>query len=105
MRWLDQAVAAGVPAEGPLRGGPGLLVARGLRAVRVRGEVVEASRHESGADLAARSAAARADVPRGDWQLWRVVAARVEFWQGSADRRHTRIVDEPVDGPWRHTVL
>lgn len=149
VRWLDQAVAAGVPEPhamtlatvdadgvpdartlllkgvdargwafaGPvssrkgsqLRARPAAALAFWwpgvLRAVRVRGVVVEASRHESGADLAARSAAARADVPRGDWQLWRVVAARVEFWQGSADRRHIRIVYEPVDGTWRHTVL
>jgi len=63
-----------------------------LRAVRVRGPVVEASASESAADLAARSAAARAGVAEGDWVLWRVEPSRVEFWQGAPDRRHTRIV-------------
>lgn len=38
-----------------------------VRSVRVRGHVVEASRDESLADLAARSAAARADVDPDDW--------------------------------------
>ncbi|OZB81037.1 MAG: pyridoxamine 5'-phosphate oxidase [Microbacterium sp. 13-71-7] len=63
-----------------------------LRAVRVRGPVVEAPAGESAADLAARSAAARAGVADGDWVLWRIVPNRIEFWQGATDRRHTRIV-------------
>ena len=63
-----------------------------MRAVRVRGMVEEASREDSDADLAARSAAARADVLPGGWVLWRVRPSRVEFWQGAADRRHHRIV-------------
>ncbi|MCE4025866.1 pyridoxamine 5'-phosphate oxidase family protein [Microbacterium sp. Au-Mic1] len=63
-----------------------------LRAVRVRGPVREASSDESAADLAARSAAARAGVADGDWVLWRIVPSRIEFWQGATDRRHTRIV-------------
>jgi len=63
-----------------------------MRAVRVRGPVHEASADESAADLAARSAAARSGVREGDWVLWRIVPSRIEFWQGAADRRHTRIV-------------
>ena len=63
-----------------------------VRAVRVQGAVREASRAESDADLAARSASARDGIQPGDWVLWRIVPARVEFWQGSPDRRHTRIV-------------
>jgi len=63
-----------------------------LRAVRVRGPVAEAPAGESAADLAARSAAARAGVADGDWVLWRIVPSWIEFWQGSTDRRHTRIV-------------
>jgi len=63
-----------------------------LRAVRVRGPVVEALAGESAADLAARSAAARAGVADGDWVLWRIVPSRIEFWQGATDRRHARIV-------------
>ncbi len=63
-----------------------------VRAVRVRGRVVRATRAESEADLLSRSAAARAGVPSEDWTLWRLQPTRVEFWQGSTDRRHTRIV-------------
>lgn len=74
-----------------------------VRSVRVRGAVVEASREESLADLAARSPAARAGVDPQDWTLWRLEPTRVEFWQGSPDRRHVRIVvvrDDAHD-PWR----
>ncbi len=74
------------------------------RAVRVRGTVQEASDAESDADLAARSESARAGLHPGDWVLWRVVPTRVEFWQGSPDRNHTRIVYDRVDGGWHHTV-
>ncbi|MBS1675409.1 MAG: pyridoxamine 5'-phosphate oxidase family protein [Actinobacteria bacterium] len=74
-----------------------------LRAVRVRGPVQEASREDSAADLATRSAAARAGVAEGDWVLWRVVPTRVEFWQGAPDRRHTRIVYTPDADGWRHS--
>jgi pyridoxamine 5'-phosphate oxidase len=71
-----------------------------MRAVRVRGTVEPAGRAESDADLAARSPAARADVAPGDWTLWRIRATRVEFWQGSTDRRHLRIVyAADTDGP------
>ena len=63
-----------------------------VRAVRVRGIVREASRADSDADLAARSASARAGAVSGDWVLWRIEPTRVEFWQGAADRQHTRIV-------------
>ncbi|WP_136052476.1 pyridoxamine 5'-phosphate oxidase family protein [Microbacterium sp. K36] len=74
------------------------------RAVRVRGTVHEASAAESAADLAARSASARAGLGPGDWVLWRVVPTRVEFWQGASDRTHTRIVYDVVGRGWRHTV-
>ncbi len=89
---------------GPASGGRGIQLAANPAAaltfwwqslvwsVRVRGPVVEATREENEADLAARSATARADVTPGDWRLWRVVADRVEFWSGSTDRRHIRVV-------------
>jgi len=63
-----------------------------VRSVRVRGTVVQASRQESRADFAARSAAARQGVDADDWALWHGVPSWVEFWQGSEDRRHVRIV-------------
>lgn len=75
-----------------------------LRAVRVRGPVAEASRADSLADLAARSPAAREDVDPDEWALWRVVPTRVEFWQGSIDRRHLRLVYEREDGRWIHSA-
>ncbi|MFK0241719.1 pyridoxamine 5'-phosphate oxidase family protein [Microbacterium sp. NPDC090281] len=71
-----------------------------MRAVRIRGRVEEASAEESAADLAARSADARAGIAPGDWVLWRIVAARVEFWQGASDRNHARIVFERADDGW-----
>lgn len=75
-----------------------------VRAVRVRGRVEEATAQESAADLAARSPAARALVDEGDWVLWRIVPERIEFWQGSRDRRHTRAVYVPDGSGWSHTV-
>ena len=63
-----------------------------VRSVRLQGTVREASPAESEADLAARSVSARAGIEPGDWVLWWIVPSRVEFWQGSPDRRHTRIV-------------
>lgn len=71
-----------------------------VRAVRVRGRVEEASRDDSEADFAARSASARAGIDPGEWILWRIRPVRVEFWQGSVDRRHTRAVYSAVDGGW-----
>jgi pyridoxamine 5'-phosphate oxidase len=66
--------------------------------------VVEASRDESLADLRARSTAAQDGVDADDWRLWRVVPERVEFWQGSQDRRHTRIVFIRQQDGWRTVV-
>lgn len=70
------------------------------RAVRVRGAVEEASAEECAADLAARSPAARAGVAPGDWVVWRVRPSRVEFWQSSPDRHHTRIVFTAQGDGW-----
>lgn len=75
-----------------------------VRSVRIRGRVVEASRDESLADLRARSTAAQDGVDADDWRLWRVVPERVEFWQGSQDRRHTRIVFARQQDGWRTVV-
>ncbi|GAA5146309.1 pyridoxamine 5'-phosphate oxidase [Microbacterium pseudoresistens] len=74
-----------------------------LRAVRVRGAVVEASAEDSAADLAARSAAARAIIAPGNWVLWRIVPAQVEFWQGAEDRHHTRIIYRAEGAHWVRT--
>lgn len=77
-----------------------------VRAVRLSGAVHEASPDESAADLAARSPAAREGIAPGQWVLWRVVPNRVEFWQGSPDRRHTRLVYESrSDGTWARGVV
>lgn len=75
-----------------------------MRAVRVRGPVLPASREESEADLARRGRSARASVEPGDWHLWRLRPARVEHWQGSPDRRHVRIVDRWTDEGWSREV-
>jgi pyridoxamine 5'-phosphate oxidase len=75
-----------------------------MRSVRVRGPVVEAPREESVADLQSRSPAAQASVDAEDWTLWRVVPSRVEFWQGSPDRAHTRAVYVAEGSGWRMSV-
>lgn len=72
-----------------------------VRSVRVRGPVIEASRDESLADLRARSVAAQEAVHPDDWTLWRVLPTRVEFWQGSPDRRHVRLVYVSDGDGWR----
>lgn len=71
------------------------------RSVRVRGEVVEAFREESEADLRARSPAGQRGVDPDDWTLWRIKPSRVEFWQGSTDRHHTRIIYIRSNDGWR----
>jgi pyridoxamine 5'-phosphate oxidase len=71
-----------------------------MRAVRVRGAVVEAEPEESAADLARRPAAVRASLEPGEWVLWRVVPDHVEFWQGSPDRRHQRLTYDLADDRW-----
>lgn len=76
-----------------------------LRAVRVRGPVVEASAEDCEADLAERSAAARAAVAPGDWRLWRLRPDRFEFWQGSPDRQHVRVIyHREANQRWRMDV-
>ncbi|MFD1716205.1 pyridoxine/pyridoxamine 5'-phosphate oxidase [Georgenia deserti] len=74
------------------------------RAVRVRGPVVEATRAESEEDLQARSPTAQAEVAGETWTLWRVRPTRVEFWRGSPDRRHLRIVYRRDGESWRASV-
>lgn len=75
-----------------------------VRAVRVRGAVREATRAESDADLAARSASAREGIEPGEWVLWRLAPTSIEFWNGSVDRRHTRILYVRDGESWSHTV-
>lgn len=70
------------------------------RAVRLRGPVVEASREECLADLRARPAAGQAGVDPDDWRLWWLRPTWVEFWQGSRDRDHHRIVYRLDSGGW-----
>lgn len=75
------------------------------RAVRVQGGVREASREESIADLRSRSPQAQSDVAEDDWTLFYVQPARVEFWQGSPNRRHTRIIYTANNSRWTRYVL
>jgi len=72
-----------------------------LRAVRVRGSVVEASPSEIEAEIAARQTATASD----DWMLWWIRPVRVEFWQGAVSRNHTRLVYESDRGHWTHRVI
>lgn len=75
-----------------------------MRAVRVRGSVVQADAADGAADLAARSPAARDGIAPEDWLLWRLVPDRVEFWQGAVDRRHLRLVYERAVVGWTHRI-
>ena len=75
-----------------------------MRAIRVRGPVVQASHAECEADLAARSPQARATVPPGEWRVWRVQPERIEYWQGSPDRQHIRIIYGRDGDGWTRTV-
>lgn len=75
-----------------------------LRAVRIRGRVTAADGAESEADLAARSAEARAGVEPGDWRLWWLAPTRIEFWQGAVDRRHCRVIYTGQDA-WSVRIL
>ncbi len=72
-----------------------------MRCVRVRGVVEQASAQESAADLARRSPQAQAGEEARDWTLYRLLPQRVEFWQGSPDRRHTRVIYTGSAGSWR----
>lgn len=76
-----------------------------LRAVRLRGTVQEAPSSESEADLAERPAKARAGVRPGEWVRWWLLPERVEFWQGSTDRRHARIVYTRDGDRWAHEIV
>lgn len=71
-----------------------------MRAVRVRGLVEEASRADSEADLAARSATARVGIDPDEWVLWRIHPVRAEFWQGALDRSHRRVVYTRTNIGW-----
>jgi len=74
-----------------------------VRAVRVRGTVHEGTRAEIEADLAARPA--RTVSSADDWMLWWIDPVRVEFWQGSPSRHHTRLVYEKSGRAWTHRLL
>lgn len=74
------------------------------RAVRLRGNVREATTAESNADLAARPSAARSGMSAGEWVRWWLEPATVEFWQGAADRRHVRIVYSRDGDAWLRSL-
>ncbi|MDO5635313.1 MAG: pyridoxamine 5'-phosphate oxidase family protein [Micrococcus sp.] len=76
-----------------------------MRAVRVRGTVEVASPEDCEADLAGRSEAARQAIAPGDWRLWWIRPARVEFFQASTDRQHVRVVYSTQDSVWRVDVF
>lgn len=74
-----------------------------VRAVRVRGAVVEAAPERIAADLAARPAHSGMSVE--DWMVRWIRPERVEFWQGSPTREHLRLVYERGADGWTHRVL
>lgn len=75
-----------------------------VRAVRLRGRMVSAAAAEIAADFEARPESARAGQTAQGWMLWRLAPTHVEFWQGSPDRRHTRIMYERRGQLWHREV-
>ncbi|GAB3148631.1 pyridoxal 5'-phosphate synthase [Microbacterium neimengense] len=75
-----------------------------VRAVRLRGGMQLATAAEVAADFEARPESARVGLTSADWMLWRLAPTHVEFWQGSPDRRHTRIMYERQGESWHHEV-
>lgn len=57
--------------------------------------------------LAAAEALLRDDPGRvaDHWRVWEIVADEVEFFQGDADRRHTRLVFSRDGGGWSRRLL
>jgi pyridoxamine 5'-phosphate oxidase len=55
------------------------------------------------------AARARVDADPGfvlpSWQAWLVVPEEVEFWQGSADRAHVRLVYRRDDAGWTYRLV
>lgn len=45
------------------------------------------------------------DLVPDEWISYAVRATRVEFWQGSRERRHQRLVYESADGAWSQVLL
>lgn len=74
-----------------------------VRAVRIRGSVCAATREQVLSDFAARPT--RTASTQVDWMMWWVRPIRVEFWQGSPSRDHTRLVYELARGTWSHRIL
>lgn len=75
-----------------------------VRAVRLRGGMQSATAAEIAADFEARPESARAGRTPEDWMLWWLAPRHVEFWQGSPDRRHTRIMYARQGDTWHHEV-
>ncbi|MDY0827889.1 pyridoxamine 5'-phosphate oxidase family protein [Microbacterium sp. BG28] len=75
-----------------------------VRAVRLRGGMQPATAAEIAADFEARPESARAGRTPEDWMLWWLDPTHVEFWQGSPDRRHMRIMYERQGETWHREV-
>jgi pyridoxamine 5'-phosphate oxidase len=56
-------------------------------------------------DVALRELAEHPDAVDGDWTLYTLDPSRVEFWQASVGRDHTRVLYERDDADWRTTLL
>lgn len=75
-----------------------------VRAVRLRGGMLPATADEIAADFEARPESARVGLTSADWMLWWLAPTHVEFWQGSPDRRHARIMYERQGESWHREV-
>lgn len=75
-----------------------------VRAVRLRGGMQPATAAEIEVDFEARPESARVGLTSAAWVLWWLAPTHVEFWQGSPDRRHTRIMYERQGESWHREV-
>lgn len=69
-------------------------------------EVLPTAEHHTAArERAAAEVAADPDAVADDWAVWALVPRSVEFWQGSADRMHTRVLYRPAADGWTREAL
>lgn len=97
-------------------GDPGTVAAGRLAPLLARvflDEVADAARRRTGPLTVRDSAVAESlarlerepDLVAPGWTLYTVRAESVEFWQGDAERRHTRLHYRRDGGGWRKELL
>lgn len=93
----DEASAADYLARSPASRAAALGVRPGERlgSVRQMRDAMSAARERVDADPG---------LVLREWQAWRLEPRRLEFWQGSRDRAHVRVVYTRAAGTWTPTL-